>query len=283
MFDIILEVMREKTKPPLPGKLLYENLFANRSRDGSLELLSDGLLAVAENAEHLIGEAEILSGVDKYARADFILATADEEMAKSFILLDMCRLDFEKHEAPLKNLCHAFYSHVKKYAYSEIFRFDGCRDLNQAQHIFHSSLVKWWPSSGVESGEPDMPHRTYFTREANLYVDYIEYDGKWYVPRPEQNKIDVSLYKLDLKNSKEVFDRILFTRDNGLFRPEILDVVNDVFKGNYIKEDTSNDDLFRLFDKIAERLERDLTVPLDVFKKSIICEWPLYHFLQTGL
>ena len=274
--------MRKKAMPPHRGNMLYKNLFSDRYRDGSLVLLSDGLFAVTENAENLIGEAEILSSTGKYARADFVLATADEEMAKSFILLDMCRLDFEKHETPLKRLCRAFYDHVDKYAYGEIFRFDCCRDLKQAQDIFHGSMVKWWPSSGLESGEPDMPHHTYFSREANLYVDYIEYDGKWYAPRPEQNKIDVSLYELDLKNSKEVFDRILFARDNGFFRPEILDVVNDVFKGNYIKENTSNEDLFRLFYKIAERLKRDHSVPIDVLSKSIICEWPLYHFLQTG-
>ena len=96
--------MCKRDAPPPPGKVLYENLFGHKDRNYSLSLLSDGLHAVAENTEHLICEAEILSGADKYSRADFIVATAKEEMAKSFILLDMCRLDFEKHEGPLRRL-----------------------------------------------------------------------------------------------------------------------------------------------------------------------------------
>lgn len=275
--------MDERTKPPLPANLLYENLFSRRDRTASLRLLSEGLFAVAENAGNLVDEAVILSGANKFARADFLVATAFEEMAKSFILLDMCRLDFEKQESSLRRLCRAFYSHVDKYAYGEVIRFGGCRDLEQAKDFFHIYLRKWWLSTNEEYGEPDMPHQTYFTREANLYVDYIEYDGMWHVPSPgKRNKLEMDLYELDLKNSKETLDRILFSRDNGFFVPEILDIVNDVFKSNYIKEDISNADLSRFYNKVAEGLEKNHGIPFDAFKKSIINEWPLYHFLQTG-
>lgn len=41
-----------------------------------------------------------------------------EEIGKVFILLDMIKLDFAKHESTLRRLCRAFHNHGVKLAYT---------------------------------------------------------------------------------------------------------------------------------------------------------------------
>jgi AbiV family abortive infection protein len=111
-----------RNKQPEPWNLLYENLFVRRDRASALRVISEGLNCFAENASSLLNEAKILADAQKKARAVFLVATANEEIAKSYILLDACRLNFTSHEAPLKKICRAFYGHIEKYAYNKTIR-----------------------------------------------------------------------------------------------------------------------------------------------------------------
>jgi AbiV family abortive infection protein len=106
-----------KKFPPKSGLKLYENLFMGMKYEDTIKRISDGLLSINSNASRLIEDVELLVNSNRYSSASFLLATANEEMAKSYILLDMCRLDFTRHENTLKNLCRAFYDHVMKSAY----------------------------------------------------------------------------------------------------------------------------------------------------------------------
>ena len=108
---------KKRPQPPKPGTKLFENLFTGLEHEETLKRISDGINAVITNAERLLQDVELLVKSDRYASSGFLLATADEEMAKVYILLDMCRLDFTKHENTLKHLCRAFYEHVAKFAY----------------------------------------------------------------------------------------------------------------------------------------------------------------------
>ena len=109
-----------RPKPPLPRLILYKNLFTELDHSGTLNRISDGITAIINNVNRLLEDVEILAKSNKYASAGFLLTTADEETAKVYILLDMCRLDFIRHENYLKNLCRGFYDHVVKYAYKTI-------------------------------------------------------------------------------------------------------------------------------------------------------------------
>ena len=177
----------KQIKPPMPAKLLYENVFVRRDREGSLELLSEGLVAFAENAARLIDDAVLLVKAERYGTAAFLVATADEEMAKSYILLDACRLDFSRYESVLRSLCRAFYSHVAKHAYSKVTRFKW-HNMAHVKEVWDVETTRWWSSPGYESGEPDMPHETYFEREMPLYVDFVDQDQKWFTPRAGTRK-----------------------------------------------------------------------------------------------
>jgi len=171
-----------KIKPPQSGNELYKSIFEGGDETAIIQLISDGLVAVKNNVSRLINDVHLLINSDRYASARFLLTTADEEMAKSYILLDMCRLDFIKYESVLRCLCKAFYDHVLKHAYTEIHRFSRIHDLNRARKIWEVEITKWWPNNDIESGEPNMPHDTYFSREMSLYADYVEYDQQWSIP-----------------------------------------------------------------------------------------------------
>jgi AbiV family abortive infection protein len=149
-----------KAQAPKKWNQLYQNLFERRAPAETLDILSRGLDAVTANAGRLIEDATLLVNAQRYGSASFMLATANEEMAKSYILLDMCRLDFARRQSILSNLCHAFYDHVTKYAYTQIVRFSGFRSMAHVKQVWDVNLIKWWSSGDVESGEPDMPHAT---------------------------------------------------------------------------------------------------------------------------
>jgi len=181
--------MNNKIKSPKPWQVLYKNLFEVRQRDESIELISDGLNAILKNVNRLISDVGILTNSNHFSSAHFLLTAAKEEMAKSYIFLDMCRLNFSKHENVLKRLCKAFYDHVFKYAYFQLNNFWPVRNMQHAKDIWESEITKWWPSNDPTSGLPDMPHSTYFNRELPLYVEYIEYDQKWSIPDDDEESI----------------------------------------------------------------------------------------------
>lgn len=274
--------MNKVPPAPHPGQLLYENLFARRRGRPTFEAIASGLIAVSQNATALLEEAGLLANAERFARAGFLVATADEEMAKSYILLDACRLRCELHEGPLRRLCRAFYGHTEKHAYNKVLRFGHVRDLQQARKIFQLELRRSWPSADPESGEPDMPHETYFTREANLYVDYIEYDQAWSVPEPNRRGIpfDQIPGPNELDKSRMALECLFRTEREGLYTPDALEILNAVFGDCYITEKTATDELRRLYARLTDRLAEKLGGDRGRFEQTAYFEWPLYHFLQ---
>lgn len=270
-----------KIKPPQSGNELYRNIFVDNNESEIIELISSGLLAVMNNAARLMDDVKILANSKKYASAKFLLTTADEEMAKSYILLDMCRLDFNKYESILRCLCRAFYDHIFKHAYTEIHRFGRIHDLKHARKIWEVEITKWWPNNDPESGEPDMPHDTYFSREMPLYVDYIEYDQKWSIPdNNSESYYFMKLVGLDmLSKSEKYLQLIKNTFDLGLFEIQSLKIFHECFKNHYIKEDTSEESILKIYDSIDERLKIDLSIPKGTIFKTVVFGWPIYHFL----
>mgnify|MGYP001595638469 CR=1 FL=1 len=268
---------------PEHWKLLYENLFARRDRAATVELLSKGLDACTKNAELLLKDADLLINTKRYARGHFLIATADEEMAKAYLILDGCRLNFNTHETYLRDLCRAFYGHVEKYAYNRVSRSD-VRDMPHAKEIFHSDLVRWWPSGGIESGEPDMPHATYFSRESNLYVDYIDFDQDWWIPTDINNSPIFEWFpEYDpYSNSQRALAKLIYTQNLGLFGPDALKALNDTFRNHLITEKTTNEKLFALYNEMAGKIKNLFGLPPAKFNESVLMGWPLYHFLQTG-
>jgi len=273
--------MNNNILPPQPGQVLYKNLFEVRQRDESIELISDGLNAILKNVNRLILDVEILTNSNHFSSAHFLLTTAKEEMAKSYIFLDMCRLNFSKHESALRCLCKAFYDHVLKYAYFQLNNFWPIHDMKHAKDIWKSETKKWWTNDDPTSGVPDMPHSTYFNRELPLYVEYIEYDQKWSIPDDEEESIHFEeIIGADIiTKTVECFDKLKFTNSIGLFSPPCLTILNDEFQNYYIKENTDNSSIQSIYEKVFSRLITEHNIKPDLFIKSIFRGWPLYYFL----
>lgn len=276
---------KQRIHAPDRSRVLFDNLFKRRQQDATLQVISLGLNAVLMNVNRLMEDVKFLAGSLRYGSAAFLLATANEELAKCYILMDMCRLDFSKHHDVLKHLCRAFYSHVAKHGYIQLARdstfyrrFDNLSELGE---LWDAEVQLLWPSE-PESGEPDLPHDTYFTREVPLYVDFVDYDQQWFVPEADTQK---HLFKEMAGDSyvTQVEQSLLCIRETsavGLFAPTCLSLFNDTFRKRFIKRNTPTKDIFHLYDTASERLEKSLGIPEDVFRNSALFEWPLYPFLS---
>jgi hypothetical protein len=100
--------MSPNTTRPDPGKRLFETLFLNHRPEIIIRAISKGLIAFFRNATRLIEDAKILINAERFASSRFLITTADEEIAKSYILVDACRLDLGSPASPLQSLCHSF-------------------------------------------------------------------------------------------------------------------------------------------------------------------------------
>jgi len=272
--------MNVKIQPPQPGRVLYKNLFEIRRRDESIKIISNGLDAILINVNRLISDVESLVKSNHLSSARFLLTTAKEEMAKSYIFLDMCRLNLSKHKSTLKCLCKAFYDHVLKYAYFQLNTVWTFHDMKHAKDIWESETTKWWPNTNPTSGEPDMPHDTYFDREMPLYVEYIEYDQKWSVPNDDEESIhfEKGIGADIITKTVECFDKLQFTNSIGLFNSTCLTILNDEFQNYYISDKTENSTIGKINEKVALRLYTEQKIEVESFVKSIFHCWPLYHF-----
>ncbi len=266
----------KRPSPPKPGKQLYDNLFQGLDQSEIINRISDGINAVIANSNRLLEDVKILVKSNRLASAGFLLTTADEEMAKVYILLDMCRLDFTRHESLLKNLCRGFYDHVIKHAYRRIIQSsDESQDMLKVKAFWTYEITKFWPS-GPESGEPDFLHDTYLHRELSLYVDFIDYNQSWHIP---DNTINSYRFEKEygedaISKSKIFFERIQTSSNKGFFDREILSIVNDEFRNNIISEKTATAEIQRIYKKIQSRIPTDIQAD---FENCSLSEWPLYH------
>src|SRR5208337_3149335 len=94
---------------PERSQLLFNTLFADGDQNRTLTLIADGLATVLNHVAELLTDVEVLVGANRYARARFLIATADEELGKCHLLLDCARLGVQKHPSDLKVLSKAFY------------------------------------------------------------------------------------------------------------------------------------------------------------------------------
>jgi AbiV family abortive infection protein len=268
-------------KAPNPGDLLFKNLFGDRLIDNSLALIAEGVTASRLNAERLLSDVKFLYQAQRLSSARFLLTTAKEELAKSYILLDMCRLDFETHDSVLRRLCRAFYNHISKHAYLKVLDFPRIHTSADAKNAWDIEVQRWWPST-PESGEPNMPHDTYFDREFPLYIDFGDYDRRWLIP----NDTDQFAYFATflganpIDEMEKLIEPWLTAESMGLCSPSVLECMNAVFKKHYIGDDIKLEELENLYEQVAKMVHHKVDgISQGSFMLSPLVEWPLYHFV----
>ena len=268
---------RAETPPSRPG-VLFGFLFGG-DQEEAFRRLSNGVAAMLDNAGKLLDDANLLVEARRFERASFLVATAQEEMGKVYMLLDMCRVDFARRQHVLRHLCRSFYSHVLKHLYLDLSanQYAGIRNLREVQHHFRISARKWWPSD-PESGEPDMPHETYFLREANLYVDVDTYADIWAVPDNPALAMSFrdGFVPGPLATAREMLDRLRASPNPKLYKPQALRAFNEAMKGFTVTERTSMTELRAAYEQAGRKLELALGVPRSEFAASELHNWPMY-------
>ena len=261
--------------------MLYEWLIGPGDAAEALAKLSAGIHRIIENAESLLQDATLLADARRYERADFLSATAREEMAKVYVLIDMCRLDFAKHHAELKRLCHVFYDHVRKHAYFELIAksWPGIQSMSEVKQAFKVETQKWWPTD-PQDGEPSMRHDIYFSRELNLYVDFDDYARTWVTPNSPAKAIqfETEFLSTPISDAMKALDKLKRTRDLKLFDADRLGVLHARFSRRFIDDRTTTEELCKLYRSVGAEIEHLWGVPSGDFEASEVHNWPLYAF-----
>jgi hypothetical protein len=146
--------------------------------------------------------------------------------------------------------------------------------MSHVKEIWDIEITRWWPS-GSESGEPDMPHDTYFARELPLYVDFIDFDQQWHVPQHQTRKyiFDPAIGDDSLSKSKKMIDQLCRTAEAGLYNTESLSSFNEIFKIRYLSDKSDIEEIKRLYLKASDRLGNFR------FEGSALSKLPLYSFV----
>jgi AbiV family abortive infection protein len=257
---------------------LYENLFLNRSPEEIFHLLSDGILAFIANAERLYNDAQLLFKQGRWASGRFLLTTANEEMAKPYIFIDTCRVDFSRHQSILVRLCYAFYDHKYKFAYNNVLNNLKITNMQNAKDEWLESVERWIPYSEKEDAEPI--HETYFLREMPLYIDFLDHDQRWSTPEEDIAEYNYSMGG-GILDSESAINLLKKTQESGLFSSGILKLINKNFKKHYFSETTSNDLLVELHKKTAKQIETKWGISEIIYQESSLRAIPLYHFLTV--
>jgi AbiV family abortive infection protein len=263
-----------------PADLLFKNLFKECTLAESFELISNGLSASYKNADRLLSDTQYLIEGGRLSSARFMLTTCREEIAKSYILLDTCRLDLEKHHSVLYRLCRAFYDHISKHAYLEVLDFPNIHSMTDVKNIWEIEVKRWWPA-GPEDGEPDMPHDTYFDREFPLYIDYGDYDRRWSVPtESNENAYFREMFgETPISKAEKRIELWKKAESSGICSPKSLAILNTVFKKHYLGEDGNQEELLSLYEKAARCVNLETGIPEKLFMDSPLVQWPLYHYV----
>ena len=255
---------------------LYENLFLNHSGEETFQLLSDGILAFVTNADRLYDDAQLLFKQGRWTSGRFLLTTANEEMAKPYIFLDACRLDFSRHQSTLIRLCYAFYDHIYKYAYNNVLNSLKVQNIHDGKIEWLESVERWTPYA--EKEDPKQIHETYFLREMPLYIDFLDHDQRWSTPKEDIAEYNYSIGS-GIPDSESALERLKKTQQLGLFSPSVLNLMNDNFKKYYFSDTTADESLINLHNKTAKQIETKTNVSAKNYQESSLYTIPLYHFL----
>lgn len=271
---------KKHDKGPNAADVLFKNLFSEGLPDEPFEVIAAGIAASRCNAERLLSDVRYLVEAGRLSSARFLLTTAREEIAKSYILADTCRLDLEKHSSVLRGLCRAFYDHISKHAYLEVLAFPNIKSMSDAKVIWEIEVKRWWRAE-YETGEPDMPHDTYFDREFPLYIDYDDYGRCWVTPMDVvQNAYFLeTLGETHVSRTEKLLESWQEAASIGMCSGTVLTILNSVFKKHYIGENATQKQLVSLYEQVAEGVMVGTDISTESFMASPLVQWPLYHFV----
>jgi len=265
-------------KAPDKAKELYADLFIDRTPESIRRTLLDGVRACVRNASRLVQDARLLLAEKRPAVPTFLVSTADEELGKAYLLLDMLRLDTGVHDSTLRSLCRAFYNHIVKYAYRHIAaERHSIATWEKARTIWDIAVTQWWPNSGdPEDPEPSMPHALRFNRDAPLYVDYVAYDQAWHCPVPGTGGLNFLKAPWGTMADSTASEIGRWTRAEaaGLLQVPAITVMAEHFSRTYFGSNSSSNDVRTVLESVVSSLSADF--PHEQLRASPLMAWPMY-------
>lgn len=278
-----MKVANDIAGRPDEARLLSDALFRAGDPPDALRALSRGIGLSLDNAGQLLRDAEPLVAGESYASAELLVAAAREEMGKAYLLVDMCRLDFERHLARLDRLCEAFYSSAIKHAYYQICarKSAGIGTMGDVRRVLDLELRRYHgPAPEDESVDPT--HDLYPYRKAGIFVDFDPATAGWVGPSSQRQVAQWTTFSLlgsPLEQTSATLEKFEVARTTGLTEPEKLETLNYVFSPHYIDETTSLKQVDSLYEEVSFRLKTSFGIPYSDVEGSEIWTWPLYAFL----
>ena len=145
-------------------------------------VIAEGLVLIAENVRSLREDITYLYDGKRFRAAEVITGLADEEAAKTLILLDLVRAGVSNSRM-LKQQTTRFYEHLARSIYAEVAHMrpasfaeiEGLVDLERKSHYL----------DGPNDVDWIFPNQLITEREQRLYVDYVLDDDepRWVSPR----------------------------------------------------------------------------------------------------
>lgn len=266
---------------PKAGVELTAAFEAAVANGHAYEFLSNGILACLENIASLTDEFSFLASHGSNARAQFVMATAMEEVGKALILFDLVRIPWDNKDR-VAGLCRAFYNHLRKAAYARTIYWPGNGSLEAALELFKLELIEYWPNRDPESGEPDEYAAALVNREWGLYVDWNSYDGRWLIPQESSLAYFYAQEKetdgrtVGQARIEDVLFPLLRARDEKLFSPRGLEIVHSIMRDIDAKPTTPEQQIIDAIQSIAEQLASNGIKLSDETVRANFMLYPLY-------
>jgi len=272
-------MVKSRNKAPDRADRLFKNLFADCQPDESFRRIAEGISGSSRNAARLLSDVKLLVEKGHFSSARFLLTTAREEIAKSYILVDMCRLNLSKYDS-LRKLCRAFYNHIYKYSYLRVLELPELNSMSDVKKIWKIETKLYWPAD-PEDGEPDMPHDTVFDRELPLYMDYDDSIDGWFVPADSEQAghFEVMFHETSVSRTEKLIRPWREANSIGLCAPKVLEILNIVFRKHYIGDDATSTQLDSLYGQVANSVVAKTNIVREKFIDSPLVVWPLYDLV----
>lgn len=226
--------------------------LGNLSDNDLFDEVSKGLGLIFKNASSISTDAAFLASNKHMHGCEILQSLAEEEAAKCLMLLDVIRCDKRKNNDNFNKLLKGITKHLARLIYAECCYYTPHSFGELSKGIDH--LRQEYYLDGPEGVEWIFRNNLIHEREANVYVDYIESDGKysWQSPRPFGQK------------PLAVLDIVTALNSAGCLTSDALKTIADIWRSVEMNNDFSIQEL--------EKLNLETLKELD--KKGLLIDQP---------
>ncbi len=269
---------------PAPADLLYDNLIVNKTEDEVLSSAAKGCEVILKNARRLVGDVDCLIAESRFSSASMLSATVEEEIAKVLLLIDLSRLDFERHRNIAKELCKAFCNHTDKAARFALFKdWSSIGSMSEAKSHTEHYKIEWFPAD-EDTGQPDLASDHAYRRDHSLYADIDWTNGQWSLPDDKwSSSFFESANGASWSESVALLEQLERNRTAGLLSITVIQLLHEVYSPHFLCE-RSDDCVSGLLDELIGKIVADGVVSSEALDDApALLTPPMYAFIGKSL